>query len=81
MSKQMRKVKVCDECGTHHDVSDWPQIGGDYCDDCATRLRDRQCRGCGDFDHGSELVERRGRNVCWLCAADIDAEDAEDEAS
>jgi len=77
MSKATREVSVCDECRTHRDVTEWPQIGGDYCEDCAYKLLDGQCRECGDFDAGP-LGERQGKKVCASCAEMIDLEGAAD---
>lgn len=79
MSRAVREVQVCDDCKTHHDVSDWPQIGGDFCTDCAESLFARQCRQCGDFD--ADTREFEGRVLCDWCIEEIDAEREEEAAT
>lgn len=73
MSREMREVYVCDDCGTHEDVAEWPQIGGDLCDACAIDHLARLCVSCGNSD---EPVNRDKR--CPGCA-EISAWDAGEE--
>ena len=63
MSEELRWVQVCDDCGTHHRVSEWPQIGGDLCDDCADERLARLCIDCGNSDEPRDSNKR-----CPLCA-------------
>lgn len=82
MGRQTREVDVCDECGTHEEVSEWPQLGcGDFCDTCAFDLFDNhQCKVCGDFDvNTGPLVKHEDKNTCPFCLEDLTAEREDDE--
>lgn len=88
MGKATREVTVCDFCGTHDDVSDWPQIGADSCSECAyDQFDNHQCKTCQEFDVNTlgPLVKVDGENKCPSCIEDAEdearwaAEDAEDE--
>lgn len=76
MSRETRTVQVCDECGSHDDISDCPQIGGDYCDDCAhDQLVNHRCTVCQDFDiNTGPLLVRDGKNICDLCLEESEAD-------
>lgn len=63
MAEEQRLVTVCDDCGTHEGVAEWPQIGGDFCDDCADDRLDRLCIECGASEEPRNADKR-----CPYCA-------------
>lgn len=83
MATETREVTVCDLCKTHDDVSYWPQIGIEACDDCASdQFRNHHCKVCGDFDVNTGKVEEfRGQNTCQMCREEILEDEAMEEES
>jgi hypothetical protein len=78
MATETREVQVCDQCGTHHGVSEWPQYGGmDLCDNCADEVRAAgRCFNCGDLGIDVKLTpEKDNKRYCGWCAEDLDETD------